>query len=154
MSVGSTRDRLRGAMQCASDHHGQGPADYILHGEYRLETGHEVVKNVLQKGSLQFSAIFTLNDIMAIGAMKALSEMDWKVPGRLFRARLRQHLSRRPGETGADERGQPYRQAWHPILQVDRRTQEQAPFRKESSCSSLSSSFGNPAAHHPVTRRR
>ncbi len=80
MSLGSTLDRLRGVRQCAADMQKPLSEDNILHAQYTLQTGHDMVKSALLKAAPRFSAIFTFNDLMAIGAMKALDEWGFKVP--------------------------------------------------------------------------
>lgn len=56
--------------------------DYQLvrEGEYRLETGREFIEELLAK-NIPFSAVFAGNDMIAIGALKALKKHHIKVPG-------------------------------------------------------------------------
>ncbi|HBF39134.1 MAG TPA: LacI family transcriptional regulator [Firmicutes bacterium] len=63
-------------------HYDQGvPIDYLLvrEGEYRLETGREFIEELLTK-DIPFTAVFAGNDMIAIGALKALKKQHIKVP--------------------------------------------------------------------------
>lgn len=53
--------------------------ELIIEGDSGLESGYQCCKQLLNSG-VTFSAIFTCNDDMAIGAMRALREADIKVP--------------------------------------------------------------------------
>lgn len=57
------------------------PIDYqlIREGEYRLETGREFIEELLVK-NVPFTAVFAGNDMIAIGALKALKRQHIKVP--------------------------------------------------------------------------
>lgn len=51
----------------------------IIHGDYTEKSGYLEMNKVLDAGT-EFSAIFTVSDAMAIGALKALRERGIKVP--------------------------------------------------------------------------
>ena len=51
----------------------------VLSGDYFAESGYDAVKNALTEGR-RFTAVFSANDQMAIGAMKALKENGKKIP--------------------------------------------------------------------------
>lgn len=60
--------------------HGQA-VDYTLFEptDFSIPGGYEACKKLIQRGS-KFSAIFCINDMVAIGAMKALNEAGLRVP--------------------------------------------------------------------------
>lgn len=51
----------------------------IMVGDYFAESGYDAVKNAISQGA-KWSAIFSANDQMAIGAMKALKEAGLSIP--------------------------------------------------------------------------
>ena len=51
----------------------------IMHGTYFAESGYEAVKEALAKGK-KWTAIFSANDQMAIGAIKAIKEAGLSIP--------------------------------------------------------------------------
>ena len=55
------------------------PYDLYEDGDLSLEGAYEACKRLLERGK-PFSAIFCVNDEMAIGAMKALREANLRVP--------------------------------------------------------------------------
>lgn len=52
----------------------------ILVGDYFAESGYETMKQALKKG-VSWTALFSVNDQMAIGAMKAIKEAGLSIPG-------------------------------------------------------------------------
>ena len=52
----------------------------IMYGDYFAQSGYNVVKKSLRDGK-KFTALFSANDQMAIGAIKAIKEMGLSVPG-------------------------------------------------------------------------
>jgi LacI family transcriptional regulator len=48
-------------------------------GDINMEDGHERTKQMLEQ-NLDFTAIFTYNDMMAFGAMQAIKEKDLRIP--------------------------------------------------------------------------
>ena len=52
----------------------------VLVGDYFAESGYQAVKQALQNG-VAWTAIFSVNDQMAIGAMKAIKEAGLSIPG-------------------------------------------------------------------------
>lgn len=57
--------------------------DYILDVDSTFAGAYEDMKGYLDKGIKLPTAVFAINDIIALGAMKALSEKDIKVPDEL-----------------------------------------------------------------------
>ncbi len=51
----------------------------IMYGDYFAQSGYDAVKNELEKGK-KFTALFSANDQMAIGAIKAIKESGLRVP--------------------------------------------------------------------------
>ena len=51
----------------------------IRRGEFRAQTGHAQVKQMLQEG-VEFTAIFAANNMIAMGALEALEEKELSVP--------------------------------------------------------------------------
>ena len=54
--------------------------ELIVHAENTEEDGHRAVADLLSRG-IDFDAVFAVTDMMAIGAIQALSEAGRKVPG-------------------------------------------------------------------------
>lgn len=64
------------------------PADSlrVLSGDYSVESGYRLTKEVLDRvgpGSLPFNALFASNDLMAVGALRALKEKGISVPAQV-----------------------------------------------------------------------
>ncbi len=53
--------------------------DYVFIGEYSMKQGYELMKNALELKDLP-EAFFVASDSMAIGAMRALNEANFKIP--------------------------------------------------------------------------
>src|SRR4030066_105289 len=55
--------------------------DYVVYGDFTEDSGFKCVNQLFKKGSKnQITAIFSSNDTMAIGSMKALKKMNLKIP--------------------------------------------------------------------------
>ncbi len=80
MNLSSAQERLKGALQCAAEHGRTVPPDRIVNASYTIESAYGVIRRILQQKAPRFTAIFSHNDLMAIGAMKALDEHGRKVP--------------------------------------------------------------------------
>ncbi len=73
-------DRLEGYNQ-ALIHHGITPKDeWVIQGNFEFESGYKAIERLSEVGGEKITAIFAQNDMMAIGAMKALEEKGLKVP--------------------------------------------------------------------------
>ncbi len=80
-SLPSSSERLSGFVEavrelCA----GPEPELKVVEGTYELRSGFEVVKARLEQGRLSASAVFALNDLMAVGALQALQQAGMSVP--------------------------------------------------------------------------
>ncbi len=56
------------------------PYDLVEHGNLTLDGGYAACKRLLERKAGSFSAIFCVDDITAIGAMKALREAGYNIP--------------------------------------------------------------------------
>ncbi len=72
-------NRLKGYKKALENFNIEPKENNILEGEYKSEWGYEIVKRLLEKGK-KFSGLFCANDLIAIGAIKALKERNLKVP--------------------------------------------------------------------------
>lgn len=54
--------------------------DLYLQSKFSLEDSYKTVKNILGNKDKRFTAIFAMSDIMAIGAMKAITDCGYNVP--------------------------------------------------------------------------
>ncbi len=55
--------------------------DYVTYGDFTEDSGFKCVNQLLKNGGKnQITAIFSSNDTMAIGAMKAIKKMNLKIP--------------------------------------------------------------------------
>ncbi|MBN1486199.1 MAG: LacI family DNA-binding transcriptional regulator [Anaerolineae bacterium] len=74
-----TQDRLKGYQQ-ALKHTGQeSNPELTVHGDWSALSGYQAVKTLLKEKKV-FTAIFSQNDRMAIGAIRALNENGYAVP--------------------------------------------------------------------------
>jgi DNA-binding LacI/PurR family transcriptional regulator len=75
--VGFTRELAR---QTAGEVDGEEVQIRIADGDYREESGYDAVINLIKNDSSLPTAIFAENDLMAIGAIQALTENELEVP--------------------------------------------------------------------------
>ena len=77
--VSTADDRVAG-YQCAMQEAGLESEDQlIINGEYSLESGYQMTRNLLAMKSRP-TALFAGNNFIAIGALKALHDLGWSVP--------------------------------------------------------------------------
>ena len=77
--VSTADDRVAG-YQCAMQEAGLESEDQlIVNGEYSLESGYQMTRNLLAMKSHP-TALFAGNNFIAIGALKALHDLGWSVP--------------------------------------------------------------------------
>jgi LacI family repressor for deo operon, udp, cdd, tsx, nupC, and nupG len=74
--------RLQGMQQSLAKNRLKMPEQYIVQGDYSLQSGYEAAQQLLSLSDRP-SAIFCHNDEMAIGALKCAREMNIKVPEQL-----------------------------------------------------------------------
>ncbi|OPJ57027.1 LacI family DNA-binding transcriptional regulator [Alkalithermobacter paradoxus] len=72
-------DRLNGYKKALQDYSIEFKEENVIEGSYKTEWGYEAVSNLLNKKQ-NFTALFCANDLIAIGAIKALKENDIKTP--------------------------------------------------------------------------
>jgi len=75
----NTQRRKEGFMQALSKHEIKFDEELIVTGNYDLDGGYIAMKKILSNKNLP-TAIFCFNDDMAVGAMKAIYEMELKIP--------------------------------------------------------------------------
>lgn len=80
--AGSTTaiDRLEGYNQALRHHGIEVQDDWIIQGNFEFDSGYRAVDKFPEVGPDKVTALFAHNDMMAIGAMKALEEKGLKVP--------------------------------------------------------------------------
>jgi len=78
--IDSSKERFNGYKRALKDNKIKFNPDFILSGDFLVDSGYLSVKKYLEKHGLNFTAIFTANDQMAIGAIKALNDRGIVVP--------------------------------------------------------------------------
>jgi len=78
--IDSSKERFNGYKRALKDNKIKFNPDFILSGDFLVDSGYLSVKKYLEKHGLNFTAIFTANDQMAIGAIKALKDKGIIVP--------------------------------------------------------------------------
>lgn len=78
--TGAMDDRVRGILQAFADRaNADEPRFVFTHRLQQFEAGYTAAKELLQQTSRP-TAIFALNDVLAIGVLKAAAELDLQVP--------------------------------------------------------------------------
>ena len=75
----SSRERFHGYKKAMDDACAKVLPDLILEGNFKMGSGYKAVKNLLARGEKP-DAIFCVNDVMALGAMKAIQEEGFRIP--------------------------------------------------------------------------
>lgn len=75
----TARDRLEGYKKALAERQLEYREEYVKIGEYKSQWGAEAAKAFLDE-KVDFDAVFCGNDLIAIGAVKALKEAGYKVP--------------------------------------------------------------------------
>ena len=78
-----THLRLQGYQQALTEAGIAVNESLILQGDWSPESGYQAVQSLLAQGE-RFTAVFTQNDKMALGAMQALREAGLSVPDTMF----------------------------------------------------------------------
>ena len=75
----SSIDRIKGYKKALQDSNISINNDFIIESKFREESGYESAKKLLSQSDKP-TAIFASNDKIAIGVMRAMKEMNLKVP--------------------------------------------------------------------------
>jgi len=75
-------DRLRGYLKAFEHNNMEVDENYILYGNYKFESGYELTKKLIMQ-PLKPTAIFSVNNLMALGAVAALNEMNISIPDKM-----------------------------------------------------------------------
>jgi len=75
----STQKRLKGFLDFFSEINIEHDKNLIIEGNYSIDSASNELQSMIKKKK-SFTAIFSLNDLMAIGAIQTLRENDIKVP--------------------------------------------------------------------------
>ncbi|NLI91719.1 MAG: LacI family transcriptional regulator [Peptococcaceae bacterium] len=73
-------DRLEGYYQALKQQGIEPQDDWIIQGNFEFESGYTAVQKFPAIGKGEITAVFAHNDMMAIGAMKAIQEKGFRVP--------------------------------------------------------------------------
>jgi LacI family transcriptional regulator len=79
--IDSSKERFNGYKRALKDNKIKFTPDFILNGDFTVDSGYLSMKKYLEECDLNFTALFTANDQMAIGAIKALNDKGISVPG-------------------------------------------------------------------------
>lgn len=75
-------DRLQGYIKAHEHNNMQVDENYILYGDYEFDSGYELTKKLIMQ-PLKPTAIFSVTNIMALGAVAALNEMNISIPDKM-----------------------------------------------------------------------
>lgn len=75
-------DRLRGYLKAFEHNNMEIDQNYILYGNYKFESGYELTKKIIMQ-PMKPTAIFSVNNLMALGAVAALNEMNMSIPDKI-----------------------------------------------------------------------
>jgi LacI family transcriptional regulator len=75
-------ERLKGYLKALEDNNMEPNPEYVLYGDSRFESGYALTKKLIMQ-PLKPTAIFTVNNIMALGAVSALNEMNITIPDKM-----------------------------------------------------------------------
>lgn len=77
----SVRERFEGYRDCLLHNGRQFSEDYVCYTHiHRAESGYQAVKELMSRGLEAPTAIFAANDLLAVGAIRALKESGYRVP--------------------------------------------------------------------------
>lgn len=81
-SLVSSEQRLAGFRRGVAEHGGTVPDEWVLSVQWSRDGGYVGMRELLDQGLdiTEVDAVFTVNDVMAIGAMAALAEYGYRVP--------------------------------------------------------------------------
>ena len=72
-------ERYDSYQECLREHGIQVPSDYVVQGNYKLDSGYAGMKQLMELQEPP-TAVFCANDYMAMGALRYLIEHNYKVP--------------------------------------------------------------------------
>ncbi|MDA8229223.1 MAG: LacI family DNA-binding transcriptional regulator [Desulfitobacterium hafniense] len=76
----TAQDRLKGYRKALSQYELVQRTEWVIRGDFEFESGYRAVEQLLKISSGGVTAILAQNDLMAIGAIKALNDKSIKVP--------------------------------------------------------------------------
>lgn len=76
----SAVDRLKGYKEALKKYNIPYIEDLVVAGDFKITGGHSAMKKLLKLGELP-TAIFAANDLLALGAMEAIREGGFNIPG-------------------------------------------------------------------------
>ena len=79
LSTTNARHRLEGYQNAMKNSGVEINPELIRYGNYKIDSGYELIREALREGK-EFTAVMTSNDMMAIGACKALREHGKHIP--------------------------------------------------------------------------
>lgn len=77
--VSTSRERLEGYKDVLERHQIPFDKDMVKYGDYTSEGGYNAIIE-LERSAIQYDAILAANDMMALGAIKALKELSYRIP--------------------------------------------------------------------------
>lgn len=77
--VTTSQERLEGYKRALKKHNIASASELIKRGNYTLESGYNAVLE-LERAGIRYSGILAANDMMALGALKALQELSYRIP--------------------------------------------------------------------------
>jgi len=80
VSVSTSIERLNGHTLALKHYNIPFRQEYIKYGDYSFQSGIDIIKLIYEE-KLEIDALIAANDNMAIGAMKALKEYGYAIPG-------------------------------------------------------------------------
>jgi LacI family transcriptional regulator len=75
-------ERLKGYIKALEDNNIPVDPNYIMYGDYKFKSGYDITKQLVMQ-PMNPTAIFTVNNIMALGAVSALNEMNITIPDKI-----------------------------------------------------------------------
>jgi LacI family transcriptional regulator len=77
-----TNERLKGYIKALEDNNMPVNLNYILYGDSKFKSGYDLTKKLIMQ-PMNPTAIYTVNNIMALGAVSALNEMNITIPDKI-----------------------------------------------------------------------
>ena len=72
-------ERFRGYSRALLDHGLEADPSLIVDGDFGTESGYQAVRSLCELGERRPDAIFSSNNLMSLGALKALYELAWPI---------------------------------------------------------------------------